>query len=387
MRWRPRDTLFTRLFCLVLAALLCSHIIMTLLFALFGPGPPSVAEPLPKGAITSTEVVMMPAPQDLPPGLRPAPQPRPAPFGPEQGSAMDARPRMPPQPPGPPGPGRLPPEFWYGFALQLVAVSLLAWYGARRLARPIEQLTRGARELGRTLDAPAIAETGPLETRQAARLFNTLQSKLRQQMTERSQFLAAVSHDLRTPLTRIRLRSTQVQDPQLQTRLNQDIDDMADMLNATLAYLRDNSQQDEWQQLDIEALLQAMAEDAQELGQPVSFSGHADQILTLPATLRRCLDNLLGNALRYGEHADILLQQNADYVEICIRDYGPGIPENQLARVLEPFVRLEDSRNRHTGGTGLGLTITRDGARRMGGELLLANAPQGGLLATLRLPR
>ena len=380
MRWRPRDTLFTRLFGLVLAALLASHVVMTLLFTLFGPEhrpndmPPANYQPGPG----------QPDPMRPPPGAAMPPQREPGPHPP----AMTDRQR-PFTPPAMQRPERLrlPPDFWYGFALQLVAVSLLAWYGARRLARPIEELTRGARELGRTLDAPAIAETGPLETRQAARLFNTLQSKLRQQMTERSQFLAAVSHDLRTPLTRIRLRSTQVQDPQLQARLNQDIDDMADMLNATLAYLRDNSQQDEWQQLDIEALLQAMAEDAQELGQPVSFSGHADQILTLPATLRRCLDNLLGNALRYGERADILLQQNADYVEICIRDYGPGIPENQLARVLEPFVRLEDSRNRHTGGTGLGLTITRDGARRMGGELVLANAPQGGLLATLRLPR
>ena len=263
----------------------------------------------------------------------------------------------------------------------------MAWYGARRLARPIEQLTRGARELGRTLDAPAIAETGPLETRQAARLFNTLQGKLRQQMTERSQFLAAVSHDLRTPLTRIRLRSTQVQDAQLQARLNQDIDDMADMLNATLAYLRDNSQQEAWQWLDIEALLQAMTEDAQELGQPVSCHGQASQILTLPATLRRCLDNLLGNALRYGERADIHVQQHEHHLDISILDNGPGIPEAQLARVLEPFVRLEDSRNRHTGGTGLGLTIARDAARRMGGELILANAAGGGLRATLRLPR
>ena len=380
MRWRPRDTLFTRLFGLVLAALLASHVVMTLLFTLFGPEhrpndmPPANYQPGPG----------QPDPMRPPPGAAMPPQREPGPHPP----AMTDRQR-PFTPPAMQRPERLrlPPDFWYGFALQLVAVSLLSWYGARRLAGPIEELTRGARELGSTLDAPAIAETGPLETRQAARLFNTLQSKLRQQMTERSQFLAAVSHDLRTPLTRIRLRSTQVQDPQLQARLNQDIDDMADMLNATLAYLRDNSQQDEWQQLDIEALLQAMAEDAQELGQPVSFSGHADQILTLPATLRRCLDNLLGNALRYGERADIVLQQNADYVEICIRDYGPGIPENQLARVLEPFVRLEDSRNRHTGGTGLGLTITRDGARRMGGELVLANAPQGGLLATLRLPR
>jgi len=354
MRWPLRDTLFTRLFGLVLAALLGSHLIMTVLFALFGPGgPPPEHKPPPPARISA----------EWQADAAPAPPPHPAP------------------------PRRLPPEFWYGFGLQLLAVSLLAWYGARRLARPIEQLTRGARELGRTLDAPPIAESGPLETRQAARLFNTLQGKLRQQMTERSQFLAAVSHDLRTPLTRIRLRSTQVQDAQLQARLNQDIDDMADMLNATLAYLRDNSQPETWQALDIEALLQAMSEDARELGHSVSFHGQAGQIMTLPGTLRRCLDNLLGNALRYGERAEIDLQQHADWVEISLRDHGPGIPQAQLARVFEPFVRLEDSRNRHTGGTGLGLTIARDAANRLGGSLWLENMPEGGLKATLRLPR
>jgi protein-histidine pros-kinase len=344
------DTVFTRLFGLVLAALLCSHLVMTMLFMVFGPGHPG--EPPPNHAGQA-------APHGYPP---------------------------PPKAP-PPHPSRLPSEFWAGFTLQLAAVTLLAWYGARRLVRPIEQLTQGARELGRTLDSPPIEETGPLETRQAAQLFNDMQAKLRHQVAERNHFLAAVSHDLRTPLTRIRLRGTQVNDAQLQTRLNQDIDDMAAMLDATLNYLRDNNQPEQWAWLDIEALLQAMAEDAQELGQPVSFSGHASQLHTLPATLRRCLDNLLENALRYGERADISVQQTADTLTILIRDDGPGIPETQLAQVFEPFVRLEASRNRHTGGTGLGLTIARDGARRMGGELYLGNAPEGGLIARLVLPR
>lgn len=351
MKWPVPDTVFTRLFGLVLAALLCSHLVMTGLFVVFAPdGPPPEAPPPPR-------------------------------------SAEHARPPPGERPPHDRGERRLPPEFWAGFALQLAAVSLLAWYGARRLVRPIEQLTQGARELGRTLDAPPIDESGPLETRQAAQLFNDMRAKLRRQMDERSHFLAAVSHDLRTPLTRIRLRGTQIDDNTLQQRLNQDIDEMAAMLDATLAYLRDNSQQEGWEQLDIESLLQAMAEDAQELGQPVHFSGQASQLRTLPATLRRCLDNLLENALRYGGSADISLQQSDTTVEICVRDHGPGIPEAQLARVFEPFVRLEDSRNRHTGGTGLGLTIARDAARRMGGELYLSNASDGGLIALLVLPR
>ncbi len=363
MKWPVPDTVFTRLFGLVLAALLCSHLVMTALFMVFAPDSPP-----PENRRPQDKAQYLEAPP--PDGARHPDDPPPG----------DHQPRG-------KGERRMPPEFWAGFAIQLAVVTLLAWYGARRLVRPIEQLTQGARELGRTLDSPPIDETGPLETRQAAQLFNDMRAKLRRQMDERSHFLAAVSHDLRTPLTRIRLRGTQIEDSTLQQRLNQDIDDMAAMLDATLAYLRDNSQQEHWEQLDIEALLQAMAEDAQELGQPVTFTGQASQLRTLPATLRRCLDNLLENALRYGVRADISLQQSDTTVEICIRDHGPGIPEAELARVFEPFVRLEDSRNRHTGGTGLGLTIARDAARRMGGELYLSNAGSGGLIALLVLPR
>lgn len=356
------DTVFTRLFGLVVAALLTTHLVMSGLFLFFGPPAPRDEPPRPPLARTAPGA-----------GLRPTLVP---------GEAVQ-------QPPPPPlgSRSRFPPGFWLAQLLTLSIIGLLAWYGARRLARPIQQLTQAAARLGDNLEAPPIAESGPLETRQAARLFNRMQDKLRLQLAERSRFLAAVSHDLRTPLTRIRLRSAQLDDTALQAKLGKDIDDMTAMLDATLAYLRDESQQESWQLLDITALLQVLAEDAQEQGHHVSVDGHADSLLTLPGSLRRCLDNLLENALRYGERADIHLQQSGDTVCIEIRDHGPGIPENRMSSVFEPFVRLEESRNRHTGGVGLGLAIARDAARRMGGTLTLHNAPQGGLIARLTLPR
>lgn len=349
------DTMFTRLFGLAVAALLTTHLVMTSLFLFFEPPREPMREPMPPQL----------ARQGQPPGMT---------SGPLRHSP-------------PPSRSHFPPEFWVGQLLTLAIMSLVAWYGARRLARPIQHLTHAAALLGDNLQAPPVQETGPRETRQAARLFNRMQDKLRQQMAERSRFLAAVSHDLRTPLTRIRLRCAQLDDAALQARLGKDIDDMAAMLDATLAYLRDDAKEEAWQWLNVTALVQAMAEDAEELGHHVRVSGHADRVFTLPASLRRCLENLLENAMRYGGGAaEISLQRQDGALRIDIHDHGPGIPEAQLEAVFEPFVRLEESRNRHTGGTGLGLSIAREAARRLGGSLLLFNAAEGGLTALLTLP-
>ncbi|SCK19029.1 ATP-binding protein [Vogesella sp. LIG4] len=344
---RVPDTMFTRLFGLAAAGLLITHLVMTSLFLVFAPH----HEPPPPPAMSA--------------------------------AGQHAGP-----PPPPPRHQHFPPEFWLGQVLTLAIISLLAWYGARRLARPIQQLTHAAARLGDNLQAPPVEEAGPAETRQAARLFNHMQDRLRQQMAERSRFLAAVSHDLRTPLTRIRLRCAQLDDPALQGKLAKDIDDMAAMLDATLAYLRDDARTEQWQWLDVGALLQALVEDAQELGQQLQLNGRAGRLYTLPDSLRRCLGNLLENAMRYGGgQVEITLRQQAGELCIDIRDYGPGIPEDQLESVFEPFVRLEESRNRHSGGTGLGLSIARDAARRLGGSLSLSNAPGGGLNARLLLPQ
>lgn len=348
MKLRLPDTMFTRLFGLALAVLLISHLVISSLFMLFAPQRDAQRPPPPPPAMAH-------------------------PGGP---------------PPGPPpGDHRQPPEFWLAQLITLGIITLLALYGARRLAQPIRQLTHAARLLGDNLQAPSVAEEGPAEVREAARLFNHMQDKLRQQMAARNRFLAAVSHDLRTPLTRIRLRASQIDDEALQQKLGKDIAEMADMLDATLAYLRDESVQEPWQWLNVTSLLEAMAEDWQAQQVRLTVTGHADRFYTLPASLRRCLENLLENVRRYGGgQADATLSLSAEQLEITLHDQGSGIPDDQLELVFEPFYRLETSRNRHTGGTGLGLAIARDAARRMGGELTLHNAPTGGLLARLVLP-
>lgn len=266
-------------------------------------------------------------------------------------------------------------------------VGLAAWFGAKLLAKPIQELAGAATRLGNNLNAPAMEENGPEEARAAARIFNHMQDKVRQQVEERAQFLAAVSHDLRTPLTRIKLRVEQVDNEQLKQQLGQDIVAMSSMLDATLHYLRNDSMPDHWDNLDIQALVESIVEDAQEQGHDVTLTGSAMPLLTQPSSLRRCFENLLDNALRYGQNAQISMRDSGHKVIIEIKDSGPGIPENQIKRVFEPFVRLENSRNRHTGGVGLGLAIARDAAKRVDGELTLQNAPEGGLVARLVLPR
>jgi protein-histidine pros-kinase len=281
----------------------------------------------------------------------------------------------------------MPPMFWLGMAVQFVAVSAAAWYGARLMARPIQDLARAASRLGDNLNVPPVVETGPAEAREAAQVFNRMQERIHAQMDERSRFLAAVSHDLRTPLTRIKLRLERLADDEAKDKLRGDVAEMAAMLDATLDYLRGASRSEAWQRLDVQALVEAMAEDARENGAQVVVAGQARPILAQPNALRRCLDNLFDNAVRYGERAAVTLSENADGLVVEVHDAGPGIPENRMAAVFEPFVRLEESRSRNTGGAGLGLAIAREVARGHGGELTLRNAPEGGLVARLALPR
>ena len=301
-----------------------------------------------------------------------------------------------PHPPHPPGTGiggpghpprGPPPGFWIGLATQIIALSVAAWFGARLLARPVQQLAQAAAQLGNNLNHPAIEETGSAEARQAARVFNQMQQRIRSQLEERGRFLAAVSHDLRTPLTRIKLRAERLQDEPAREKFRADIGEMAAMLDATLNYLRGEAASEAWQLLDVQALIDAMAEDARDGGGTVSLSGNALPLMTQPSALRRCLSNLLENALRYGHRADIALSDTQQALTIEIRDAGPGIPEEKMALVFEPFVRLESSRNKAFGGVGLGLSIAREAARQCGGTVSLRNAAEGGLIAAVVIPR
>lgn len=265
---------------------------------------------------------------------------------------------------------------------------MAAWIAARWLSRPINQMARAASELGESLERAPLDDTrGPSEIRQASMVFNQMQARLKQQIAERNRFLAAVSHDLRTPITRLKLRAEKIDAQDLQKDIQGDINEMTAMIDATLDYLRGEGRPEEPCFLDVSALVHSLAENAGERGEVVTVSGIAQPIMAQAMALQRCLNNLIENALRYGNRADIELDDTGDKLIISIRDAGTGIPEEQLEAVFAPFYRLDASRSRYTGGVGLGLSIARDLAQKQGGSLTLRNASEGGLIATLALPK
>lgn len=270
----------------------------------------------------------------------------------------------------------------------LLIVILVVMLAVRQASQPLRQLADAADKLGHDLRAAPLAERGSTETRRAAQAFNRMQARIRRLVDERARALAAVSHDLRTPLTRLRLRAELVDDDKLREQMNSDLAAMAAMLDATLDYLRGLQDSEERRQIDMNALLQSMLEDAGLLGKRVSLSGtaHSPYAGRLSA-LRRALQNLIDNAIKYGHSAHIRIGDSADALRIAVEDEGPGIPPEELARVTEPYYRPDASRNSETGGVGLGLSIVKDIALMHGGELILANLPAGGLSATLVLPR
>lgn len=237
-----------------------------------------------------------------------------------------------------PPPGMSNTQQWaLATAVQIVPLLVSSWVGARMLSIPFKSLAAGAAELSRNMDAPPIPEAGPIEARQAARVFNSMQAAIRRQVNDRNRFLAAVSHDLRTPLTRMRLRLGALDASEFSDRLVADIDEMTQLLDATLSFLRNEAVTEEVSPIDIDALVDAIAEDAMERGQKVSVHGAIAPLLAQPLALKRCLSNLVANAIRYGGEARIELIDGHDAVQIDIVDRGPGIPERDLERVLEPF--------------------------------------------------
>lgn len=270
----------------------------------------------------------------------------------------------------------------------LVSVIALSLIAVRWVTRPLADLGRAADELGRDIQRPPLGERGPLEVRRAAQAFNTMQARLAQFLRDRAQMLAAVSHDLRTPITRLRLRAELLDDPELQAKFVHDLDEMETMTRATLDFLRDADAHEAAQPVDVDALIESLQSDAVELGQEVLIQGSAASPYSgRPLALQRCLRNLIDNAVKYGNRATVSVTDRAERLQIVVSDEGPGIPDDRLAQVFEPFVRLEPSRSRETGGVGLGLSIARDIARAHGGDLVLRNRASGGLDAVLTLPR
>lgn len=272
-------------------------------------------------------------------------------------------------------------------ALFLVLIALLAYCVARMTARPIQALAAAAGALGSDLDREPLIETGPTEIRQAAAAFNAMQSRIRRQVQHRTHMLAAITHDLQTPLTRLRLRLEKVSESDLRDKLIADLAQMQSMVREGLELARSMDSQEALQRLDINSLVDSVCADASDAGHDVQLVEYPRLfVMAQPNALRRCLTNLLDNAIKYGKSARVsVTQEPQQRVMVRIHDSGPGLPPDQMETVFDPFFRLETSRSRDTGGTGLGLTIARNIAENHGGTLVLCNHPNGGLEARLLL--
>lgn len=274
-------------------------------------------------------------------------------------------------------------------AVSGLTVALLAGWTVRRLTRPLATLADAAAGLARDLDRPPLPESGPTEVARAARAFNAMQASLKSYIDTRAHVLAGVSHDLRLPLTRARLRIERIADAEVKKSIESDLDEMERMIGSTLEYLRAGASSEPSIRLNLGALIEGVAEDMEALGATIAVHGRCESpFVGRPQALRRCLANLVDNARRYGGgHVDIRVLDGTDRVEIRVEDRGPGIPAAERERVFEPYVRLDASRAKHTGGTGLGLAIARAIARGHGGDVTLADRDGGGLSAQLILPR
>jgi signal transduction histidine kinase len=279
-------------------------------------------------------------------------------------------------------------QFLVSMAIMAIIILGVSFWAVRRITEPLASLAVAAEQLGRDVTAPPLPESGTIETRQASRAFNDMQTRLRSLIENRMRMLAAISHDLRTPLTLLRLRAENVEDTQERSKMLTTIGEMDAMLGSTLQFARDETVNEPRRPTDLAALLQSIVDDMSDAGIPVAMEA-AEPIVyeCRPIALKRAVTNLIDNAVKYGKSARATLKVTPKTIEIMIDDEGPGIPEIKLSRVLEPFYRVEDSRCRETGGVGLGLAIAQSIVQSHGGELALGNRPTGGLRASIRLPR
>jgi len=289
------------------------------------------------------------------------------------------------------GPPPLPPPFGLSFVVSLVlsatAVSLAGLVVARRITRPMRRLTLAADKLGRGENVEPLPERGPEEVVRGTRAFNEMHARLDRFIRDRTQMLAAISHDLRTPITSLRLRAELVDDEEARGKLIETLDEMQRMVEATLAFIRAEGRGEETREVDLTALVDSLADDLGELDHKVTVeAGERIVVRCRPVGVRRALRNVIENAVAYGGAAQIKLEAGADQARILVEDHGPGLPQEDLERVFEPFVRGEASRSRETGGIGLGLAIARTILRGHGGDITLQNRAEGGLRAILTLP-
>lgn len=271
--------------------------------------------------------------------------------------------------------------------LLVLAIGALAYLVARIASAPLQRLASAAAELGDDLQRAPLPVTGPLEVRRAAEAFNAMQKRLQRTLGERTQMLAAITHDLQTPVTRLRLRLENVGDEALRERLIGDLGAMQALIREGLELARSAESAEPRAALDLDSLLESIVEDALEAGAEARFAQRSGAVLMLrPLAMHRLFSNLVDNAISYGGGAEVRVEQGSDGVRVRVRDPGPGLAEDELETVFDPFVRLETSRSRATGGAGLGLTIARALAEKDGATLHLRNRAQGGLEAVVHWP-
>ncbi|MBC7908136.1 MAG: HAMP domain-containing protein [Rhodospirillaceae bacterium] len=286
-----------------------------------------------------------------------------------------------------------PASFWSHSSLlstliMALGVALFSALASRWIGRPLATFAQAADRLGRDVNAPPLPPGGPKEVRSAARAFNEMQGRIRRFVDDRTRMLAAISHDLRSPITRLRLRAEMLPKGESRTRMLSDLDEMQAMVASTLEFAKGEETDEQVQTIDLAATLEAICDNTSDMGLVAEYEWTGRLVCTCrPLALKRALANLVENAARYGDKAQVHAARHGSEIRIVIEDDGPGIPADSLEKVFTPFYRVEPSRSRKTGGIGLGLTVSRTIIRAHGGDITLENMPEGGLRVTATLPQ
>jgi signal transduction histidine kinase len=280
-----------------------------------------------------------------------------------------------------------PPALMGATLLSLALLMAALWFGLGRITRPLRQLADAADGFGLDAPAPEMPRHGPREVRALSDALGRMHGRLTAMIADRTRMLAALGHDLRSPITALRVRAEMVDDDETRERMAATLDEMQEMVDSTLAYARGVSTDQPMEACDLALLLGELADELSETGPEIAVMPSGPVCAKVRRTaIRRALRNLMENAQRYGSRARVSVRQVGNRAEMRIEDDGPGIPERELEKVFDPFTRLETSRSRETGGIGLGLPIARATLRAHGGDVVLSNRPEGGLRATAHLP-
>lgn len=289
------------------------------------------------------------------------------------------------------------PASWAYQSLLALGLAILVIIGAvillvRRITRPLATLAKAADALGRGETTQDIVEAGPQDLQRTIRAFNRMRHRLESFVEDRTNLLAAVSHDLRSPVTSLRLRAEFIEDPELREKIMETLIEMQTIIETTLIFAREETRAEETRATDLSALIESVVSDLKDLGEECTYEGPERFVLACrPISLKRAIRNLLENAITYGHSAKIKLFPGSPEIGndhmILVEDDGPGIKEDEIERMFEPFVRFEASRNKETGGIGLGLAITRSIVRGHGGNIHAENKPEGGLRVIIHLPQ